>query len=136
LKDNLFKKLEEYNWLRKPFMEYPIVSVQDFFEENTVKGSFAANVCSKELDDKEFKKAFTELLENKDIQNIWVSLYDYDEEIGWPYSDTIFIATSLESDYFKKYFGELCPSEITENEKNEIFGKIKEGNKLLCLWWD
>lgn len=102
-----------------------------------MKGSFAANACTENYDINEFHIAFSKLLERDDVQAIWISLYSFDEDEYWPYSDTAFISTTLPESFLNEYFGEVFPSEITCIDEIDVsFGTINEDFKLYMLWWD
>ena len=70
------------------------------------------------------------------MQNIWISLYSYDDNEEWPYSDTAYISTALSNQFLHDHFGEAFPSKISIIETDEAFGAIIDGFTLYVLWWD
>jgi len=115
-----------------------LVSIEEFFNDNSNRWSFATNACNKEIDVFVFHRIFKELFELESTQNLWILIVDIDED--WPYSDTAFISTRLNADKLNDILDEVAPSEVSEvpqdNEIRKQITDIQEGYKLYCLWWD
>ena len=135
-RENLIKLIEE----REKIHDSALVSIEEFFEDNVYRWSFAANACNNDVDVFTFNRIFRDLEQLKSVQFIEILIVDIDDEEEWPYSDTAFISTSLNEKEIESFFGKAFPSEITEINVGDPILKqikdIKEGFKLYCLWWD
>ena len=109
------------------------ISVNDFFEGNYVKGSFASNACTDEFDVKEFYAIFKEIEKKENVKEVYIEIADVDVEEEWPYSDTAFVVTTANEEEIESWFKEASPSEIDEHISIE---KLKDSYKLYCLWWN
>jgi len=138
MKEELINKIDQLGGMSSKFDI--LVSIDDFFEANDICGSFAANACDTNLDVKEFYSIFKMIEAMDKVQEVWIMITDIDEE--WPYSDTALIALSSEisNEEVNKWFGDGFPNEIQvldiEKEKTICIPNLKEGYKLLYLWWD
>lgn len=138
VKKDLLEKIEKQGGFRPPYNRDILVSVEDFFEDNNVIGSFAANACTKNLDVHEFYEILKNIKTKENVQDIWIVICDIDEE--WPYSDTIYISTTASGDDIYEWFGDGFPSEVWEvNSKENILTEIPQLRtefKLFGVWWD
>ena len=138
MKNELLEKIEQLGGIKSDFNI--LVSIADFFDGNMVEGSFAANACDIDFDANEFYFTFKQIKALNNIQDVWIMITDIDEE--WPYSDTALIAVSKDTseEDVNKWFGKGFPSEIREvnlkKEKSIHIPYLKDGYKLLSLWWD
>ncbi|GFZ30401.1 hypothetical protein CSC2_09270 [Clostridium zeae] len=116
-----------------------LVSIEDFFEGNTIEYSFAANACDEDFNVNEFYVAFKKIKSLDNVQDIWIMITDIDEQ--WPYSDTALIAVSsdIEEACVNECFGQV-PPEVRElnltDEPSLPIPYLNDGYKLLSLWWD
>ena len=138
MKNELLAKIEQLGGMSK---DYDIlVSIDDFFQGNTIEYSFAANACSTDFNVSEFYNIFKKINNLDTVQDMWILITDMDEE--WPYSDTALIALSndIQEANIKEWLGNGCPSEIRELnlscESSIHIPYLRDGYKLLSLWWD
>jgi hypothetical protein len=124
------------------------VSVEDFFDGNRSEHSIAANVTPPDFDT---AKAWSELLlairSTDGVHDILVEInglepYE-DGRIGsWPYSDTIWIYSSLERDAVAALISPLDPDEVLDASLNDPSYDLSppyassDGIKPYCVWWD
>lgn len=133
-KENLLEIINK----RSKIHDSVLVSVKEFFEDNNNEYSFAANVCNNNINVFSFYKIFNMLSTLESVQDVWILITDIDEE--WPYSDTVYISSSLKQNEINNIFGDAFPSEINEVDSNDEISdqiqNLKDGYKLYCLWWD
>lgn len=135
------KLIEVINERSKEY-DTALVTVDEFFEQNSNRWSFAANACSEELDVHSFYKIFSRLSGLDQVQCIWIEIVDMDAD--GPYSDSVYIAADLQMEELKEYIIEYMkegfPDDIIEipdeDEIREQISGLKEGCKLYFLWWD
>ncbi|WP_160680566.1 hypothetical protein [Clostridium sp. C8-1-8] len=138
MKNKLLDKIEQLGGMNST--HDILVSIDDFFEGNTIEYSFAANACDTDFNVNEFYNIFKKIKDFDTVQDIWIMITDVDEE--WPYSDTAFIALNniIQESDINEWLGKGYPSEIREvNLKDEPsipIPYLKDGYKLLSLWWD
>ncbi|MFZ5987727.1 MAG: hypothetical protein ACOYWZ_11460 [Bacillota bacterium] len=115
-----------------------MVSIDDFFDGNNDKGSFAANACTKDIDVNEFYLIFKRIMAEENVEDIWILINDIEDECA--YSDTAFISTNADKKQIYQWFGEAFPSDVGEVDHNdkvyERISPLREGYKLFNLWWD
>ncbi|MBU5484350.1 hypothetical protein KQI86_08415 [Clostridium sp. MSJ-11] len=93
-----------------------------------------------DFDINEFYLIFKQIKALNNVQDVWITITDIDEE--WLYSDTALIAVSKDTseEDVNKWFGKGFPSEIREvnleKEKSIHIPYLKDDYKLLSLWWD
>lgn len=138
MKEDLFSKIEQLGGMDKDF--HILVSVDDFFKDNNVQGSFAANACEVDFDFKEFSLKFKEMEGMSTVQGVWIDIIDIDDD--WAYSDTALVAidASISDEAISNLFSKGAPSEISEVDFDykQVYRipSLMDGYKLLLLWWD
>lgn len=113
------------------------VSLENYFIGNEVIGSIIPNSYPEEVDPQKLFNFLKELKEHKRVQEILVRICDIDEK--WPYTDSIYIYTSLTKDELDERFNKFPPDEIIEGWMfQEPNGRVDliEPNKVFTIWWN
>jgi hypothetical protein len=116
-----------------------VVSVEDFFDSNTDEGSIVCNLIPHPGIDFFFKHLL-EIRNHTEVQALLVQIYEVDEKMGtWPFSERIFVYTSLPKDEISRMMKSLKYDEI---EAGFIWGRPlsseipQPGMKGYGFWWD
>lgn len=125
------------------------VSLEDFFEGNRCKHSIAGNV--EPLPPYDTAAAWYELLKRVratiGVENIWVEITDLevyeDRRVGtWPYSDTIWIYSTLDQDQIAALVAPLEPGIVQDASLNDPNFDLQPpfpptlGVRPYWVWWD
>ena len=117
----------------------PIVTLEDFFEGNTVEGSIGCNLL-----EHPGIKTFYELLLNirkrNNVQDVFVEIMEIeDDEEYWVFSERVYILTNAEKSSVEQWVNLLEPSEVDEGYAfcvPLIAPKLLEDYKVYSIWWD
>ncbi|ANF97845.1 hypothetical protein [Paenibacillus bovis] len=115
----------------------PIVSLELFFDGNEEESSIGCNLLNHPGIDVFYEtlKRTKQLIE---VQDIFVEIYEV-EENGWPFSERIYILSTLHQDELMDRLRVLEPSDIEEGYQ---FGEpkaaplLEAGMKVYSVWWD
>ena len=114
------------------------VTVDDFFEGNAEPGSIGPNIYPSQPSPKEFHDKLNDLKNTDKVVDILVRIADV-EDLGWPYTDTVYFITDMTKEELAANLMDLFPDEIYDDW---MYGKpvnapaIKEGMKVYSVWWD
>lgn len=124
----------------QPSVPAPLLSLEEFFDGNDCVGSIGCNLAS-EPDPAEFFRILKIIRTKPEVSDVRVQItcVDFPGE-EWPYSDTIWLATSANADEVATWFPEhLAPSEVWEGwlprKKYEPLS-VAEGHRLIAAWYD
>ena len=110
-----------------------------FFTGNDDPGSIGCNLGPQQPAIRDFYAAFSSLRERPEVQDIWVRIYDADDENCWPFSDTVYVISSLSQAEIKAALSSLKFDEVSSGW---MYGKPvsapvpKSGFKPYSVWWD
>ena len=125
------------------------VSLEDFFEGNRCKHSIAANVVPEPPYDA--AGAWYELLkrirDTDGVANVLVAISMIEPYEGgrvgmWPYSDTIWIYSSLDRDTIASLVAPIDPDEVRDASVNDLNWDLTpplapiDGVRPYWVWWD
>jgi hypothetical protein len=121
----------------------PVVSLEDFFEENNQPGSIAVNLDS-HPGINFFYSSLKKIRDRNDVQDVLVNIYDlsdivFNPEAGWPYSENIHILTSAPELEVQNWAEELLSDGAGEGwyyGAPESLPEPKPGYKWWTLSWD
>lgn len=116
----------------------PTVPLDDFFQSNDDIGSIGCNLLTHPGVDA-FYRTFAEIRGRADVQDVRVEIKDLVDEHSWPFSDTIFVLTSMSRGDLAKLVAKLEPDEVGEFPAANIprdLPPLKPGIKILGVWWD
>jgi len=115
----------------------PIVSFDLFFEGNNDEGSIGCNLLN-HPGIEVFYNTLKKLKSLNEVQDIFVEIYEV-EDVEWPFSERIYVLSSLNSEEIFEYLSTLEPSEISDDYQ---FGKptnapeLNKDMKVYSIWWD
>jgi hypothetical protein len=116
----------------------PTVSREDFFEGNDDLGSIGCNLSEHPGVDR-FHRVFKRIRSRGDVQDVMVEVKDLVDEGSWPFTDTVFVLTSMDQNELKKSVAELHPDEVGEFPEAGTpsdLPPLKTGMKVMGVWWD
>jgi hypothetical protein len=91
-----------------------------FFVGNDDLGSIGCNLGPEQPAIGEFYAAFTALSRRLEVQDIWVRIYSVDDEDQWPYTDTVYVISSLSQ---AEIVAALAPLKFDEVVAGWMYGK-------------
>jgi len=116
----------------------PTISLEDFFEENDDLMSIGCNLSAHPGIDT-FYRRFLAIRSRRDVQDVLVEIRDLVDDHSWPFTDTVFVLTSMDSGELRKSIAELNPDEVGVFPPGSIptdLPTLKSGMKVLGVWWD
>ena len=116
----------------------PTVLLEDFFEGNDDLGSIGCHLILHPGIDK-FYQTFIEIRSRSDVQDVLVEIKDLVDEHSWPFSDTVFVLTSMSKDSLRKLVAKRKPDEVGQFSADSTprdLPPLKDGMKILGVWWD
>ena len=116
----------------------PTVSIEDFFEGNDDVGSIGCNLMSHPGVGK-FHKSFADIRSRSDVQDVRVEIKDLVDEHSWPFTDTVFVLTSMSQQNLRELVAALQPDEVGPFPSDSVPGDLpplKDGMRVLGVWWD
>jgi len=118
----------------------PVVSLEDFFLGNSDYGSIGCNLpnCP---GPQTFFKTLDAIRDNDSVQDILVEVNEIVEEdpLTWPFSDRIYVLSSVRVDQVRAWLAQLAPDEVTEGWANgtpSAAPPLKPGVRVYAAWWD
>lgn len=115
-----------------------LVTLEDFFEGNNDRTSIGVNILENQPSPQEFYIELKKIRNLDNVQDVLVRIQDI-EDTDWPFTDTIYIISSLSFEEIKSNLKELQPDEIYEDWMYSIpinAPEIEYGNKVFSVWWD
>jgi hypothetical protein len=122
----------------KPF---PVVSLEDFFNGNNDLGSIGCNL-EKHPGLAKFYSILHTIIERPEVQTVLVTIYEVVEEDTsmWPFSERVYVLTSATPEQLRNWASELQPDEVLDEGfvggASPAAPPLKDGMKVLSLWWD
>lgn len=133
-KEDLIKKIKTLGFENEEIA----VSLEEYFEQNDIVGSIIPNSYPDEVNPKDLYKSLKELKGLKSVQDIFVRICEIEDE-EWPYSDSIYLYTTLSDSEIREKLSKYSPDEIV---RGWMYGKpkgvyeIEKPNQVLTIWWD
>ena len=127
--------------------EYPLITLEDFFEGNRDQGSIGCNLWPHPGIDS-FFRILRDIRGWEDVQDVLVGISDLNEQTTpektaelaeWPFSDVVYLATRASIASIESLLSELEPDDVFSPEGTPYqrnFPALKEGYRLLAAWWD
>jgi len=127
--------------------EYPLISLEEFFEGNRDVGSIGCNLLP-HPGIETFYRILRDLRARDDVQDVLVGITDLntfatpeetDQMAEWPFSDVVYFVTKAPVAVIEPLLAALEPDDVfapeeTHYERN--FPVLKEGYQVLAAWWD
>jgi hypothetical protein len=130
----LLKKISELGFQANEIA----VPLKLYFEGNSVVGSIVPNAYPDPVDPRDLYKDLSALMETGTVQDILVRICDVEGE-DWPYTDSIYILTSMSAAELSERLSKYAPDEIQEGW---MYGEprgvpeLKDNYKAFTVWWD
>jgi hypothetical protein len=115
-----------------------VVPIERFFDGNDDVGSIGCNLPDHpgiEI----FKAILVTLGRRGDVEAVYAQIAELDPgPDSWPFTDTIFVAGTIELDDFKALLKPLQPDEVGRGEHFSVPTVITDKHKtpVLVAWWD
>jgi hypothetical protein len=115
------------------------VPLESFFVGNDDPGSIGCNLGDEQPTIRVFDATLASLLEHPQVRGVWVRVCDADDENSWPYSDTVYVVSSLAQTEIESSLAHLLFSEVSEGW---MYGKPASapepdaGFTPFSVWWD
>lgn len=109
-----------------------------FFTGNDDRGSIGCNLADEQPPIAEFYKTLAALRDKPEVQEVWVRIYDVDDD-RWPYTDTVYVISSLPQSDIEDALRHLRFDEVLSDW---MYGKPtsapepKQGFVPYSVWWD
>ena len=118
----------------------PVASVDEFFTGNADVGSIGCNLIDHpglEV----FHSTLKKLEGRSDVQSVLVEVLEIepDDSGGWPFSERVYILTSVEQDSVQSWFSDLQPTEVDRGwfeTRPERVPELEPGMAVYSIWWD
>jgi hypothetical protein len=116
----------------------PTVSLEDFFEGNDDQGSIGCNLFLHPGISK-FYQTLAEIKSRSDVQDVLVEIRDLVDEHSWPFSDSVFVLTSMSVENLRKLMSKLKADEVGQfpaGSTPKDLPLLETGMQILGAWWD
>jgi hypothetical protein len=110
-----------------------------FFTGNDDRSSIGCNLGDKQPAIQEFHAVLASLRERPEVQDILVRVYDADDDTSWPYTDTVYVISSLPQNAIESALERLRFDQVSAEW---MYGKPasapepKPGFTPYSIWWD
>jgi hypothetical protein len=123
--------------IEQPSVPRPLLTLEEFFEGNDDPGSIGCNLP--DAHPREFFDVLRRLWDRPDVADVRVEIRSWDDPEEWPFSDTVWVITSLSPQDIQKHLGKRLHAD------NVVVGwpdypveevEVPDGMKPLGAWWD
>lgn len=115
----------------------PLLTVDEFFTENSIIGSIGCNLYPAP-EPAQFFKLLQAIARRPDVKDVRIQITAFDDP-EWPFSDTVYIMTSAHPDEVASWFPEeLKPDETWAGFADQSYEpySIPVGASPVACWWD
>jgi hypothetical protein len=115
------------------------VPLELFFEGNDDQGSIGCNLGDNQPSIAAFHQTLAALQSKPEVQEVWVRIADSNDEDTWPYTDTVYVISSLQQNEIENALAELRFDEVTlgwMHGKPNSAPEPKAGFVSFSVWWD
>ena len=136
-RDRLLERIGNVNDFSKP---RPLVSLEEFFEENTDDSSVLYNLSDRPSP-QEFFQLLRTLRDKPEVSDVLVQVQDIPDPSGWPSTDTVWFITSAGPAEVRAWLPRgLAPDELFEGfeqsqSRLEPY-EVPEGMRAVGIWYD
>ena len=117
----------------------PLLTLEEFFEGNDEYGSIGCNLPDS-VYPREFSEVFKRIRERPDVADVRVQVTSWDDSEEWPFSDTIWVVTSLTRQDIKQRLGKRLHGgdEVSVGWPDYPIETVDvpPGMRPLSVWWD
>jgi hypothetical protein len=128
----------------------PVVSLDDFFEGNDDPGSIGCNLLEDEHPGVAgFYKALEDVSDRPDVHVVLVEFDDLNDEdeadgddtaVYWPFSECVYVLTSVSKEDVERWLEGIHPSDIVEEPTSDrlsrAFPPVLAGMRVYWVWGD
>jgi hypothetical protein len=110
-----------------------------FFVGNDDPGSIGCNLGDRQPLICDFYEKLVLLRERPEVQDIWVRICDANDENRWPYTDTVYVISSLPQDEIEAALEGLGFDEVVAGwiyGRPESAPRPEAGSTPYSVWWD
>ena len=110
-----------------------------FFNGNNDQGSIGCNLGDEQPPIQAFFRSLKELQQDPGVQSVFVRICAVDDDISWPYADTIYVITSLAKEEIEVRVTGLRPSEVVADwlyGKPDAVPEPAPDFQVFSIWWD
>jgi hypothetical protein len=115
------------------------VPLKLFFEGNDDRGSIGCNLGENQPEIEDFYQTLARLTERPEVQDVWVRITDSSDDESWPYSDTIYVISSLPQSEIESALHNLMFDEVFAGwmcGKPVSIPEPRSGFAAYSIWWD
>ena len=115
------------------------VPLELFFDGNDDRGSIGCNLGPDQPPIQEFYRTLAALRVRPEVQEVLVRILDADDDGRWPYTDTVYVISSLSQSDVESALKNLSFDDVTPGW---MYGKPasapepKTGFVAYSVWWD
>ena len=120
-----------------------VLTIEEYFDGNDEAYS---NICANNADPPSAQRLQEFLLSIRakpSVSDVFVRVCEFEDalahEDAWIGSDTVFVITSESVGEVEEWFTPLTPSTVSEEVRLGRFNNlpvIREGSRLVAVWWD
>lgn len=135
--DQITERVNRLGHPDDPQTPRPLLSIEEFFDGNTVTGSMGCNLESCPGPE-QFHVMLKAISQRPNVKDIRVQITAFDDP-EWPFSDTVYIMTSASTAEAASWFpDELKPDETWAGFTDQAFEpyEVPGGVNVVACWWD
>jgi hypothetical protein len=115
-----------------------VIPIERFFDGNDDAASIGCNLAD-HPGISYFKAVLTTVAHRGDVDAVYAQIAEVDPgDWHWPFTDTVFVAGTIELDELKRILEPLRPDEVAHGKHFGIPAPITKKHKgpVLAAWWD
>jgi len=135
--DRITERVTRLGNPEEPGAPMPLLTIDEFFEGNTVVGSLGCNLEAAP-EPEVFYALFQKIAQRPDVKDIRVQITAFDDP-DWPFSDTVYIMTTASPEEVLNWFPEeLRPDETWAGFLDQAYEPytVPAGVQPVACWWD
>lgn len=118
----------------------PLVSLESFFDGNDDLGSIGCNLFEDHPGIPGFFSILDGIRSRPDVSEVLVEIYEIVEgDSYWPYSERVYVFTSMSCEEVERLLAPLHPSEVTkgwnEAPPTTLPARLRQ-DQPVAAWWD
>jgi hypothetical protein len=136
--EHLRERINGNGPIAAPGTPRPLLSLEEFFEGNDDYGSIGCNLPNS-VYPVEFYEVFKRIRERQGVHDVRVEIRSWDDPEDWPFSDTVWVITSLAKQEIQQHLGRRLHSDAIrvgwpDYPVEQIH--VPSGMRPLAVWWD
>lgn len=141
-RQRLLDRINRNGDINDPGTPRPLVTLEEFFENNNDYGSIGYNFYPDQPTPAEFYHYFKTIRDKPEVTDVRVEVKDIEDPEGWPATDTIWVITKSSANDVKEWLGlRFQADDILIGFPAESYYTIEnydvpEGMQAIGIWWD